>query len=142
MVEPRQLSLLKGRRQRGTAPPTPKESELHTQLVYLIDTWPAPGSTWKYTHIASGEKRDIVTAARLKRMGVKRGWPDFIFVERARRQVFFLELKRKGEKPSDEQVIISNHLMHSGCGYCCTDSFADAVSILKNIGVLRATVSA
>jgi hypothetical protein len=25
---------------------------------------------WIYTHVASGEKRDQVTAARLKRMGV------------------------------------------------------------------------
>jgi hypothetical protein len=142
MVEPRQLNIFKGKRQRGVALPTPTENKLHEQLVYLIDKWPAPGSTWKYTHIASGEKRDIVTAMRLKRMGVKRGWPDFIFVERARKQVFFLELKRKGEWLSEDQERISAHLMQSGCGYLCTDSFKDAVNALKMMGVLRAEVSA
>jgi len=142
MADARQLGLFKGRRQRGVAPPTPTENKLHEALVYLIDKWPAPGSTWEWTHIASGEKRDIVTAMRLKRMGVKRGWPDFIFVERARKQVFFLELKRKGEWLSEDQERISAHLMESGCGYLCTDSFDTAVGALKDMGVLRATVSA
>jgi hypothetical protein len=33
---------------------------------------------WIYTHIASGEKRDQVTAARLNRMGVTAGFPDLV----------------------------------------------------------------
>ena len=42
---------------------------------------------WIFTHIASGEKRDQVTAARLKRMGVTAGWPDLMFFGIARRGV-------------------------------------------------------
>jgi hypothetical protein len=141
MDEGRQLGLFKGRRQRGTAPPTPRENELHTRLVQLIDRWPAPGSKWIYTHIASGEKRDIVTAARLKRMGVKRGWPDFIFVDEASRRVFFLELKRRGQQPSEEQWRIALHLESAGCEYRWTDDLREAIAWLKDLGVLRSMVS-
>jgi hypothetical protein len=31
---------------------------------------------WRFTHIASGEYRDPVTAGRLQRLGVVAGWPD------------------------------------------------------------------
>jgi hypothetical protein len=42
---------------------------------------------WQWTHLPFGEKRSAVTGARLKRMGTKRGWPDFILLSPAARSV-------------------------------------------------------
>lgn len=52
---------------------------------------------WQWTHIAHGEVRDIRTAAKLKAMGVRKGWPDFILVPPSG-QLRCIELKRIGEK--------------------------------------------
>ena len=35
---------------------------------------------WRWTHIPSGELRDVRTAAKLKQMGTQRGWPDFLLI--------------------------------------------------------------
>ena len=56
---------------------TPSEYQLHCAVVDTIRRWILPG--WIYTHVASGEKRDPATAARLKRMGVTCGFPDLVF---------------------------------------------------------------
>jgi hypothetical protein len=36
--------------------------------------------TARFTHIPNGEKRDARTGAKLKRMGVRKGWPDFVVI--------------------------------------------------------------
>ena len=46
----------------------------------------------QWTHIPSGGKRSKITAANLKRQGVKRGWPDCVLLYLGR--VLFIELKR------------------------------------------------
>jgi hypothetical protein len=75
-VSARQLHLFKSRRQRGILAPAPNEYQLHCAVADTVKRWIMPG--WIYTHIASGEKRDQVTAARLKRMGVTAGFPDLV----------------------------------------------------------------
>ena len=138
MVE-RQLHLFKGKRQRGERLPSPKEFNVHVALASLLRRTIVP--QWIFTHIPSGEKRDIVTASRLKAMGVMPGWPDFIFVGPGR--VFFLELKRKGSgRPSEDQRDVAAHVMACGCGYLMTDDIEDAIGALRDMGVVRATVSA
>ena len=63
---------------------------MHCMVVDAVRRWRSPG--WIYTHIASGEKRDQVTAARLKRMGVVAGFPDLVFFG-PHGEVCFIELK-------------------------------------------------
>jgi hypothetical protein len=134
----KQLGLFKGVRQRGSRPPPPKEFALHCAIADLVTRWITPG--WMFTHLPMGEKRDKVTAARLQRMGVKPGWPDFIFIGRG--QVFFLELKRLGEGVSEEQGKVAMHLVRCGAGYLCTDNLDDAIGALRDLGIVRASVSA
>jgi hypothetical protein len=144
----RQLSLFKGKRQRGIAPPPPLEFHTHATLADICKRWINPH--WKFTHLPLGEhrehrinakngKRYSPTGARLKRMGVNPGWPDFIFVG-PQRSVFWLELKRQGEVLSDEQVQVASHLMACGLAYLCTSSLDDAVTTLKDLGILRANI--
>ena len=85
------------------------EFELHCQVAQLLEQFCLP--TWRYTHIPLGELRNPITGARLKRMGVTKGWPDF-----AGRpvRICFLELKRGKGKPTPEQSEIATHLMQSG----------------------------
>ena len=99
----RQLSLFRSRRQRGTAPPAASEYQLHCAVVDTIKRWIMPG--WLFMHPASGEKRDIVTAARLKKMGTCAGWPDLMLFGPSG-EVCAIELKAKGGRLSEAQAAV------------------------------------
>jgi hypothetical protein len=135
---PGQLSLFRGKRQRGQAAPAPSEFQLHCAVVDTVRRWIMPG--WRFTHIASGEKRDQVTAARLKRMGVTPGWPDLVFFGPGG-AVCFVELKAKAGRLSEAQAAIRQHLEAAGHGYHCSSDYRDVVETLKAWGVLRAGIS-
>jgi hypothetical protein len=75
----RQLSLFKGKRQRGIAPPPPLEFSTDATLADICRRWINP--QWKFTHLPLGEasdhqinpktgKRYSLTGQRLQRMGV------------------------------------------------------------------------
>jgi len=132
-----QLHLFRSRRQRGTAPPSPSEFQLHCAVADTVRRWIAPH--WIFTHIASGERRDQVTAARLKRMGVTAGFPDLMFIGPGR--VCWIELKAKGGRLSAAQGDIAAHLLAAGHGYLCSSDYRDIVETLKSWGVLRTGIS-
>jgi hypothetical protein len=134
----RQLHLFKSRRQRGNTPPTASEYQLHCTVVDTVRRWRTPG--WIFTHIASDEKRDQVTAARLKRMGVTSGFPDRVFFGPSG-EVCFIELKAERGRLSDHQAAVMNHLRAAGHGYHCSSDYRDMIEVLKGWGVLRSVVS-
>lgn len=138
MGDERQLHLFRRKRQRGVKPPSPKEFLLHVALADTLRRWCTP--QWIWTHFPAGEFRHDATAARLFRMGLRRGFPDFMFFRDIGRLCAFLELKRRGEKPSDEQAAVLEHLRAAGHAVKVADSYGDAVEFLKAIGVLRAGV--
>ena len=70
---------------------------------------------WIFTHIASGEKLDHATAARLKRMGVCAGWPDLLFLGSAG-EVCAVELKAKNGRLTEAQAAVKRHLEAAGHG--------------------------
>lgn len=130
-----QLNLFKGKRQRGTKPPPPREFALHCAVADTLRCSIVPG--WRYTHIPLGEYRTPATAGRLKRMGVVGGFPDFMFLHIEGR-VCFLELKRRGEKLNDTQASMASFLRLAGHGYEWTDDYRSAVAVLQEWGVVRA----
>lgn len=138
-----QLNLFKGKRQRGTQLPPPKEFALHCSVADTIRRWILPG--WIWTHFPAGEarpheiikgKRVSITGARLKRMGLNTSFPDFQFFHQAGR-CCFLELKRRGEIADEGQAAIAVHLIGAGHGYLLTDSFDDAIATLVDWKILR-----
>jgi hypothetical protein len=135
---PGQLSLFKSRRQRGTAAPGPSEYQLHCMVADTVRRWRSPG--WIFTHIASGEKRDQVTAARLKRMGVVGGFPDLMFFGIGG-EVCAVELKAKGGRLSEAQAAVRHHLEQAGHGYLVSSDYREIVETLKSWGVLRGGIS-
>jgi hypothetical protein len=90
------LALAAGRKVRPRRAPLnrPLESRLQFDAAKLLDDHILPD--WRYSHFPAGERRDVVTGARLKRFGLKKGWPDFLLISPAG-QLHCLELKRIGE---------------------------------------------
>ena len=132
----RQLSLFKSKKQKGERPP-PLEFASHLVLADMLRRWCDPA--WEWTHLPLGEKRHIGTAVRLKRMGARPGWPDFLFAG-PNAKLVWLELKRRGNKLSEAQEQIKTHLCDCGFDYLVTDNIDEAVAWLRRLGILRATI--
>lgn len=134
-----QLNLFKGKRQRGTRPPPAQEFAVHCMVADILRRWAMPG--WIWAHYPAGELRDTVTGARLKRMGTKPGVADFLLVAPPAGQLHALELKRKGERPNDEQAAFLDAVRAAGGMAAWVDNFDDAVRVLRDWGAVRASVS-
>ncbi|MCB5173678.1 hypothetical protein [Microvirga lenta] len=114
--------------------PSPKEIRLHFSVAKCLKDYAR--RDWQWTHFPAGEVRDEVTGAKLKRMGTKPGWPDFIFV--SPEGVFHgLELKREGEGLNDDQEDFHNHAKAQGWKVAVAETFKDAVETLNAWGCLR-----
>jgi hypothetical protein len=121
--------------------PPAKEFATHAMVADVLDRWGAPG--WVFNHCASGEYRTAATAGRLKRMGVKPGWPDLVLLSPAGR-AYFLELKRKGEKLTPSQRAFEDFCETGGqrFAHAVAWSFDEALGWLKMWGAIRASVTA
>jgi hypothetical protein len=138
-----QLDIFKSKRQRGTMPPPPLEFALHCAVADMLRRWIMPG--WVWTHFPAGEarpsqiikgKRVSITGARLKRMGLHTGFPDFQFFH-CDGQCAFLELKRKGATVDEDQEAIAQHLKTAGHLYLVTDKLDVAIEALVDWEILR-----
>ena len=140
-----QLHLFKGKKQRGVKLPPAPEFNLHVMVADTLARWCTRG--WLYTHIPTGEyrgdrERAKITGARLKRMGTKKGWADFILLSPRPSATHFLELKRKGGKLSEPQLEFAAWCTDNGVEYAVCDNYRAAVNKLCDWGAVRATVSA
>lgn len=107
----------------------------------IIAQWrarPVPGSI--VAHIPNGERRDAVTGARLKALGVLPGMPDLLCGSLAS-GVFFLELKRRGGKLSPAQRRAHDMLRGIGVEVYVCDTLDGAIDVLERNGVLRRSAS-
>lgn len=115
-----------------------KESELHIAIATHIRDWVSPFVFW--WHTPNGEKRDYATAAKLRRMGVKPGVHDLIFLDERTRTIYSLEVKRKGESMTDEQLVFAGVIKAMDGRTAVVDTFAGAVQQLESWGLLRIKV--
>jgi hypothetical protein len=119
--------------------PPPKEIVLHIQVATFLKNYHA--EDWEFTHVPSGEHRDKRTAAKLKAMGTMPNWPDFILVS-PEGTFHGLELKRKGESLNPGQRAWHSRTIGRGWKVTHTDSFDEALAILRDWGALRVNVGA
>jgi hypothetical protein len=119
------------------APPAP-EFALHCMVADILRKWATPG--WQWTHLPFGEYRHPATAARLKRMGVQRGWADFILLSPAG-VAHFLELKRRGADLSDAQKDFGQWCRAQNVPFEWANRFDAAVAVLKRWGAVRVTIA-
>ncbi len=107
--------------------PVATELRLHMAVAgYLRCAWPAH---LLWSHFPAGEVRDAKTGAKLKAMGLKAGWPDFVFVL-PNGQAGFLELKRPGGALSEPQIEFREKALALGCGYATARSPEEAEIVL------------
>jgi hypothetical protein len=136
MTTPPLLLLAEGRKPRPRKAPIvrPKEVALHMAVAKVLREHCKPD--WQWTHIASGELRDKRTAAKLKQMGVRAGWPDFILVPPTG-QLHSLELKRIGEDLTADQEAFQLHCIRFGWPHSVAFTLDQALAILDHWGCLR-----
>ena len=130
----RQLSLFKGKHQRGVELAPPLEFVMQCQVARLLND--CADRSWRWTHFPAGELRDKITARRLKDMGTKPGVPDFLLFP-PWRLTHFLELKRKGGVISDQQSAWADWCHAVGYPHAIAYDFDAAVAVLTHWGVVR-----
>lgn len=135
----RQLSLFKGGRQRGRAVPLPVEFRTHVAVADALRIGVMPG--WLWTHFPAGEHRDEATGARLKRMGLKRGWSDFLLIN-PNGLHHWLELKRGKARLTPEQTAFMLACQGRGVPHAVVRSFDEAIRQLTDWGAIRLSVAA
>ena len=145
----RQLDIFKGNRQRGRAPPPPEEFPVHCMIADTLKRWVAPG--WVWTHPPNGGERAkrqnphtgrwySPDGQRLARMGTRPGVSDFLLIGPPSGRLHALELKRHGEKPSEEQYQFLADIEAAGGAAAWVDTYDGAVIQLKAWGALPTTV--
>ena len=139
MTTPPLIMLAEGRkpRPRKATVIRPKEITLHMSVAKILREHCLP--EWQWTHIASGELRDIRTASKLKRMGMRRGWPDFILVPPVG-QLHCLELKRLGEDLTRDQENFQAWAIRNAIPYSVCRSIDETLAALDCWGCLRVRI--
>ena len=139
MTVPPLLALAQGRRvrPRKAEAPSPKELALHLAVADVLRRFARPD--WRWSHFPAGEHRDVRTAAKLKSMGMKAGWPDIILFDPSGR-LHALELKRQGETLSDDQQDFQTWCISHGVPHSVSRSVDEALAVLGAWGVVRVTV--
>jgi hypothetical protein len=130
------LALMQGQRVRPRRAPKirPREIALQIAVATLLRDHARP--EWRWTHFPAGERRDVRTGARLKRMGLQKGWPDVVLISPA--GLFHaLELKREGEPLTDEQQEFQLWCCRFGVPHSVAYSFDEALAVLSAWGCLR-----
>jgi hypothetical protein len=130
------LALAQGRRVRPRKPAVerPKELALHMAVADTLRRFAKPA--WRWSHFPAGEHRDVRTAAKLKAMGVQRGWPDFVLFDPSG-LLHALELKRLGETMSEDQEAFQTWCIVRGVPHSVSRSVDEALTVLDAWGALR-----
>ena len=136
MTMPPLLARMEGKRSRPRKAPVdrPKEIQLHMSVAKVLRDHARPD--WQWCHIASGELRDKRTAGKLKNMGMKAGWPDFVLIPPTG-QLHCLELKRLGEDLSEPQQDFQTWCIRHGVPHSVVFTFDQALAVLDAWRCLR-----
>lgn len=117
----------------------PREMTLHLAVADILRRHCLPN--WRWSHFPSGEARDVRVGAKLKRMGLQRGWADFVLVAPKGGRFHGLELKRPGEDLTDDQEAWQKWAIANGVAYSVAWNVNDALAILSDWGCLQIRLS-
>jgi hypothetical protein len=129
-----ELGAMRAKRSPSAKPAGPSE---HQEQCAVISWWRVAHKQYLLPEFAlaalpNGGARDMITGARLKAEGVRRGLPD-LFLATARRHYagLFLELKIGSNKPSPDQRAFIDHLNQAGYRAVVHWSADDAIAEIK-----------
>jgi hypothetical protein len=111
---------------------------LHCLIVDTLKRWAMPG--WWYFHPANGEQRSQPAAIKLLRMGVRPGVSDLILFGPPHAGIHALEIKRRGNKPTQAQVAFLDVVRAAGGKADWADSYEEALAVLQAWGALPTTI--
>ena len=94
---------------------------------------------WRWSHFPAGERRDAKTGARVKAMGLQRGWPDFLLIA-PNGLAHFLELKRPGESLSEDQKAFATWCTANNVPHVVVYTIEEALAALDRWGALRLNI--
>jgi hypothetical protein len=109
------------------------EAQLHAAVVEHLRRRAKPDVLW--LHPANGEHRDVITGAKLKRMGVLPGASDLVLWYRG--CSFALELKARGRRLSEAQLEFHARFNEAGGHTAWADTIDGALNVLTAWGLLR-----
>jgi hypothetical protein len=136
MSMPPLLAICEGRKARARKAPltAPKEYRLQTDVADVLKDHALP--EWRWSHFPAGERRDVRTGARLKRMGLQKGWPDIVLINPA--GLFHgLELKRIGQDLTEDQEAFQRWAIRHNVSHSVAYSLDEALAALDYWGCLR-----
>lgn len=110
------------------------EEQLHRAVVQHLHFRGARCLWWHSANQRGSRKRWEM--GLLKALGQRAGVPDLTFVQ-AGPKVRFLELKAKGNKPTEEQRAFGMDAEMLGCDWEVADNIDRAIEILEAWGVLK-----
>jgi hypothetical protein len=108
------------------------EEQLHRAVVQLLGIYEARGLL-AYCHVPNGERRDPVTGARLKAMGVRAGVPDLLLWSYGSH--FQIELKAGQRRPSAAQDLWRGMMATHDCDVHVCRSIDEVEAVLRLEGV-------
>jgi hypothetical protein len=111
---------------------TPSEAQVHAAVCDHLRLRAKPDVLW--THPANGERRDKITGAKLKRMGVRAGASDLLLWHRG--NSFALELKSPGGRLSDAQLEFLARFNDAGGHGASAEGVDRAIACLEAWGLL------
>ena len=108
------------------------EAQLQATVVEHLRLRAKPDVLW--LHVPNGERRDKITGAKLKRMGVVPGTADLLFWHRG--NSFALELKSLGGRWSDAQLEFLARFNDAGGHSAIAEGLDRALACLEAWGLL------
>ena len=124
-------------RRRTRRPSPPSERKLHISVADALRWGAADG--WIWSHFPAGEARTKATAGLLQRMGLQRGWPDFVLIDPSGR-LHFIEMKSGAARLSPEQRAFAAAMAERGVEHAVARSFDQAITTLQRWGAISTRV--
>jgi VRR-NUC domain len=113
------------------------EAQLQRAICDHLRLRAKPDVLW--LHVPNGERRDKITGAKLKRMGVLAGASDFLLWHEG--HSFALELKSPGGRLSQAQLEFLARFNDAGGHSACAEGLDRAIAVLESWHLLRGLTS-
>lgn len=111
----------------------PTEAQEQEALLRWVSFAMCKYPDFRIFHIPNEGKRSRASGASLKRQGLQKGVPDiFVAVARGGYHGLFIEMKRKGGKPSKEQMQWLDDLNKNGYRAVICYGWEQAAETIKN----------
>jgi hypothetical protein len=113
------------------------ETQIHCAICDHLRLRAKPDVLW--LHVPNGERRDAITGAKLKRMGVLPGAADLLIWHGG--VAFALELKSPSGRLSEAQLEFMARFADAGGHTAVAEGIDRALACLESWGLLRGRVS-